>query len=226
MSATRPAPHPPVGPQNKRVPSPPAGAPVLRTADNGDVTAIVALIQSAYRGESSREGWTTEASLLGGQRTDRTAIAEAVASTKTRVLVAVDDNWELIACCSIEHVDEQRAYFGTFAVRPRLQGAGLGKRMLAAAERVALHEWGCVRIEMLVIAQRTDLIEWYERRGYDRTGEFQPFPYGNERFGVPLRDDLYFVGLAKSFPGAGTGAPEFGSTAVVPAPGDSSGPAR
>jgi len=210
MSATRPAPHPPVGPQNKRVPSPPAGAPVLRTADNGDVTAIVALIQSAYRGESSREGWTTEASLLGGQRTDRTAIAEAVASTKTRVLVAVDDNWELIACCSIEHVDEQRAYFGTFAVRPRLQGAGLGKRMLAAAERVALHEWGCVRIEMLVIAQRTDLIEWYERRGYDRTGEFQPFPYGNERFGVPLRDDLYFVGLAKSFP----------------APGDSSGPAR
>ena len=79
---------------------------------------------------------------------------------------------------------------------------------------------------MLVIAQRTEIIAWYERRGYNRSGEFQPFPYGNERFGVPLRDDLYFVGLAKSLPGAGTGGPEFGSTAVVPAPGDSSGPAR
>jgi len=226
MSPARPASYPGVRPQNRRVPSPPAGAPVLRTADNGDVTAIVALIQSAYRGESSKDGWTTEASLLAGQRTDRTAIAEAIASTKTRMLVAIDENWELVACCSIEHVDQQRAYFGTFAVRPRLQGAGLGKRLLAEAERVVLHEWACDRLEMLVIAQRTELIAWYGRRGYNRTGESQPFPYGNERFGLPLRDDLYFVGLAKSFPGAGTGGPEFGSTAVVPAPGNSSGPAR
>jgi ribosomal protein S18 acetylase RimI-like enzyme len=215
--------------QNRRVAAPESA---LRTADKGDVAALVALIQSAYRGESSTEGWTTEAALLGGQRTDREAIAETIASPKTRVIVAVDGAGDLIGCCAVERVDQQRAYFGTFAVRPRLQGAGLGKRLLAEAERVARHDWGCDRLEMQVIAQRTDLIEWYERRGYRRTGEVQAFPYGEERFGLPLRDDLYFVRLGKSLPvGAvaptgGAGATEFGSTAVVPAPGDSSGPAR
>ena len=205
---------------------------MLRIADQDDVSAIVALVQSAYRGESSKEGWTTEASLLGGQRTDQAAIADAIASPGTRMIVAVDDVGELVACCAIEQVDRQRVYFGTFAVRPRLQGAGLGKRLLAEAERFARHDWGCDRVEMQVIAQRTDLIEWYERRGYGRTGEVKPFPYGEERFGLPLRDDLYFVGLGKSLPASGVatggdaGGAEFGSTAVVPPPGESSGPAR
>jgi ribosomal protein S18 acetylase RimI-like enzyme len=206
----------------------PDTAPTLRTADAGDVDAIVALVDSAYRGESSRQGWTTEASLLEGQRTDVAAISAAIASANTRLIVAMDAVGELIGCGALERVDRERAYFGTFAVRPPLQGTGLGKRLLAEAERYARADWGCERLELQVIAQRTELIEWYERHGYERTGESKPFPYGDERFGVPLRDDLYFVVLGKALGAgadAGAGAPEPG-TSVVAAPGESSGPAR
>jgi len=198
-------------------------APTLRAADAGDVDAIVALVDSAYRGETSRQGWTTEASLLEGQRTDVAAISAAIASANTRLIVAMDAARQLIGCGALERVDPERAYFGTFAVRPSQQGTGLGKRLLAEAERYARSDWGCERLELQVIAQRTELIEWYERRGYERTGESKPFPYGDERFGVPVRDDLYFVVLAKSL-GAGAGPPEPGAS-VVPAPGESSGPA-
>jgi ribosomal protein S18 acetylase RimI-like enzyme len=210
-------------------------APTLRTASGGDAAAIVALVESAYRGESSRQGWTTEAALLEGQRTDVAAIGDAITSPNTRVIVATDVEGQLVGCCAVERVDGERAYFGTFAVQPQLQGAGLGKRLLAEAERCARQDWGCAAIELQVIAQRAELIEWYERHGYERTGESKPFPYGDERFGVPVRDDLYFVVLAKSLgtslpvggvpAGGGAGASEPGAS-VVPAPGESSGPAR
>jgi ribosomal protein S18 acetylase RimI-like enzyme len=86
-----------------------------------------------------------------------------------------------------------------FAVAPDEQGSGLGKQLLAEAERVARDEWHCRAMRMTVIVQREELIAWYERRGYRRTGEYQPFPYGDERFGVPRRDDLRFEVLLKEF---------------------------
>lgn len=159
---------------------------------------VVDLVESAYRGESSKTGWTTEAELLGGQRTDAEAIAAVIAAPDSRVLLASDERAALIACCTIQQLRAGRSYFGTFAVRPGLQGSGVGKTVLAEAERVARDDWGCDTIEMTVIGQREDLIAWYGRRGYTATGEMRPFPYGDERFGLPKREDLYFVVLAKS----------------------------
>jgi ribosomal protein S18 acetylase RimI-like enzyme len=170
----------------------------FRSASASDVDAVVALVESAYRGESSRAGWTTEESLLGGQRTDVAAIEALVASSSSVLVLATDaDGPAIVGCCAIERRPDGVAYFGTFAVRPGGQGAGIGKQLLAEAERIAADEWACTIVEMTVIAQREDLIAWYLRRGYALTGETRPFPYGDERFGLPKRGDLVFVVLAK-----------------------------
>lgn len=169
--------------------------PVFRAATEGDIPALVLLIDSAYRGDASRAGWTTEADLLGGQRTDPEGVA-AVVKDPDSLLLAVERAGELVACCQLER-REGHAYFGMFAVRPPLQGGGLGRAVLAEAERTARDTWGAAEMHMTVITQRDDLIAWYERRGYVRTGRMSPFPYGDERFGLPQRDDLAFELLVK-----------------------------
>lgn len=170
-------------------------APVFRKAVAADVDAIVALVESAYRGDSSRRGWTTEADLLDGRRTNAADVAGLLASPDAAVLLAsVDD--ELLACCHIEkHGDI--AYFGMFAVHPPRQGGGLGRQVLTEAERFAREKWRCRAMHMKVIDVRADLMAWYERRGYRRTGDYSPFPYGDERFGLPRRDDLRFELMVK-----------------------------
>lgn len=168
----------------------------FRTALPGDVPALVALVESAYRGDASRAGWTTEADLLDGRRTDAEAVTEVIARPHSVVLLA-EHAGELLGCCNLERRGEA-AYFGMFSVRPERQGGGLGRAVLAHAERVAREQWGAAEVEMTVIAQREDLIAWYERRGYRRTGVHSPFPYGDERFGVPRRPDLRFEKLIKA----------------------------
>lgn len=172
-----------------------ATQPVFRSATAEDVPALVALIQSAYRGEDSRAGWTTEADLLRGRRTDPDGVLAVITTAGSR-LVAVESAGELVACCQLENRGDH-AYFGMFAVRPTLQGAGLGKLIIAEAERFAHEEWGVAEMHMTVISVREDLIAWYVRRGYARTGRTSPFPYGDERFGVPTRPDLKFELLTK-----------------------------
>ncbi|WP_030251297.1 GNAT family N-acetyltransferase [Streptomyces violens] len=173
----------------------PAPELTFRAATASDVPALVDLIESAYRGDASRAGWTTEADLLAGQRTDPEGVAAVVAAEDSRLLVAERDG-EMVACCQLEHRGEH-AYFGMFAVRPALQGGGLGKVIIAEAERTVRAEWGAREMHMTVIRQRAELIAWYERRGYARTGRMTPFPYGDERFGIPQRDDLEFELLVK-----------------------------
>ncbi|MEV6977160.1 GNAT family N-acetyltransferase [Kitasatospora sp. NPDC093806] len=168
----------------------------FRPATTADVAALVDLVESAYRGDASRAGWTTEADLLAGQRTDTQGVTTAVTHPDGVVLLA-ERGGELLACCQLEHRGEH-AYFGMFSVRPGRQGGGVGRAVLAEAERFAAEEWGAAQLEMTVIEQRTELIAWYERRGFSRTGDYSPFPYGDERFGVPLRPDLRFEKLIKA----------------------------
>ncbi|MFE9763142.1 GNAT family N-acetyltransferase [Streptomyces sp. NPDC005808] len=167
----------------------------FRDATDSDVDALVALIESAYRGDSSRAGWTTEADILEGQRTDPQGVLAVIKSTDSR-LVTVERDGAIVACCQLEHRGDH-AYFGMFAVSPALQGAGLGKVIIAEAERHAREVWGAEEMHMTVISVRDDLIAWYERRGYRRTGKMTPFPYGDEQFGIPQRDDLQFELLVK-----------------------------
>ncbi|MEU8773839.1 GNAT family N-acetyltransferase [Streptomyces sp. NPDC048606] len=166
-----------------------------RSAVEADVPALVALVESAYRGDASRAGWTTEADLLDGQRTDAQGVGEIVRDADSLLLV-VERAGELVACCHTAHRGDH-VYFGMFAVRPGLQGAGLGKEILAEAERRARETWDAKEMRMTVVNVREELIAYYVRRGYRRTGELSPFPYGDERFGVPLRDDLAFETLVK-----------------------------
>jgi ribosomal protein S18 acetylase RimI-like enzyme len=179
------------------------GPPPFRFARPADIAAVVALVESAYRGPASRQGWTTEADLLGGQRTDEDAVRADLERPGSAIVVAEGRGSTtepgpppLTACCHIERRDRGVCYFGMFAVRPDAQGRGIGKAILAEAERIAAG-WGCTELRMQVIRQRDDLIAWYRRLGFRLTGETAPFPYGNERFGQPLRPDLEFVVLAR-----------------------------
>ncbi|MFG2602215.1 GNAT family N-acetyltransferase [Streptomyces sp. NPDC048514] len=167
----------------------------FRDATDADVDALVALIESAYRGDASRAGWTTEADILQGQRTDPEGVLQVIKSPRSRLLT-VEQGGRIVACCQLEHRGEH-VYFGMFAVSPGQQGAGLGKAVMAEAERYSRDTWGAGEMHMTVISVRDDLIAWYERRGYRRTGEMSPFPYGDERFGVPQRADLQFELLVK-----------------------------
>ena len=168
----------------------------FRFAEPADVHAIVSLIESAYRGESSREGWTTEADLLDGQRTDAGAVEQAV-GTEGSVMLLAESGGLLAGCCLVQRRPGGQAYFGMFSVPPGHQGQGWGGQILAEAERLAHDDWAARTMVMTVLAPRLDLIAWYERRGYRRTGETSPFPYGQERAGLPKVPDLYFVELAK-----------------------------
>ena len=166
----------------------------VRVAEAADVDSLLALVHSAYRGPSGREGWTSEADLIDGPRTTRELLAADVADPSISVLVAGD----LLGCAAVTHeAGASTASFGLFAVRPGLQGGGVGSALLAAAEDHA-RERGATVMEMLVIDRREELIAWYERRGYARTGESRPFPYGAEGVGEPRDDDFRFAVLAKN----------------------------
>ena len=172
----------------------------FRPATLTDIPALIALVTSAYRGDASKQGWTTEADMLDGQRIDAEALRHDIERTDSRILLALE-NGEVLACAHVA-IEDGTGYFGMFAVSPDQQGSGVGKRMMAEAERLVREDWGLPGMRMTVIDIRDELIAFYERRGYARTGRKKPFPYGDERFGIPKRDDLRFEILEKRFEAA------------------------
>ena len=168
-------------------------------ATDADLDAIARLVNSGYRGDSSRAGWTTEADFLGGQRTDAEALRADLASRAGAVVLTLRDEpgGELLGSVWLEPLRDDLWYLGMLTVRPDRQSRQLGRTLLAEAEGFARSR-GARRMRLSVITLRDTLIAWYERRRYCRTGETLPFPYGDERFGIPRRDDLRFEVLEKA----------------------------
>lgn len=167
----------------------------FRTATAADIPALIELVTSAYRGDASRVGWTTEADLLDGQRVDADGILADINRPRSAILIA-EHNGQLQACCHVADEDGH-GYLGMFAVSPTAQGGGVGKQVMQQAERHVLEQWQLPTMQMTVIDCRDELIAFYERRGYVRTGIKKPFPYGDARYGIPKRDDLRFEVLEK-----------------------------
>jgi GNAT superfamily N-acetyltransferase len=169
----------------------------IREAQISDVKALHILVERAYRGDSARKGWTHEADLLGGQRTDAEALLDIILDPQQKILLAVGGE-AARGCVQISRKNDTTAYLGLLSVDPELQAAGLGRKLIAAAEAMAINAFGSSTMEMTVIRQRGELIAYYERRGYILTGETRPFPLDDERFGLPRTNELSFVVLAKS----------------------------
>lgn len=184
--------------------STPAPALTFRVAAGpSDAARLQPLVQSAYRGDSSRRGWTSEADLLDGERISAGGILAKMTAPGSAVLMAflppteTNEEGDLLACCEIVKLPPKRAYFGMFAVDPDRQAGGYGRQVLAAAEEYARREWGAEVMEMSVIWTRKELIAWYERRGYRVTGERREFPYEDLEPGVGKVGDLHFEVLEK-----------------------------
>lgn len=158
-----------------------------------DVPVINQLVNSAYRGEGAKEGWTTEADLIDGTRIDESILEGLINRSDTTVLTYREED-RILACVELRK-EGNMLYLGMLSVRPNLQGKGVGKKLLKAAEDYA-HANHCKTIYMSVISVRTELIEWYERHGYKLTGERKPFIAPDERWGIP-KSALEFVMMEK-----------------------------
>jgi len=155
---------------------------VISKATLNDVPALAVLVNTAYRGKESLKGWATEAHLLDGIRIDEETLQSYFDSPAITILKYTNQTGELEACVYLE-VKQEELYLGMLCVYPHLQDKGIGRQLLQAAEDHALAS-GCEAITMTVISSRDKLIEWYERRGYAKTGEVLPFHEGS-RFGIP-----------------------------------------
>ena len=175
---------------------------LIAPATDTDLETVADLVNSAYRGESSRAGWTTEADYLDGQRTDAATLRADLATKPGSVILTLRDDpaGPILGSVWLERDNPHHWYLGMLTVKPDLQARQLGRALLAAAEAYVA-ERGGARVEMTVINIRDTLIAWYERRGYARTGETRPFPYDDERFGAPRVEGLAFVVLEKEVGG-------------------------
>jgi ribosomal protein S18 acetylase RimI-like enzyme len=168
--------------------------PSISKAALADIPQLNVLVNSAYRGETSKKGWTTEADLLGGIRTDEEVLASIISKENSVLLKYVSEEGSIDACVNlVQHND--KIYLGMLTVNPAIQGKGLGKILLQASETHA-KETGCHAIHMTVISLRKELISWYERHGYKDTGERKPFPKDDPKFGLP-KTELEFIVMEK-----------------------------
>jgi ribosomal protein S18 acetylase RimI-like enzyme len=170
----------------------------LYRAVEADYAPIVDLINLSFRGVGPVASWNTEAEFIEGERLTEALLREDLAAKPDALLLIYreDPSSELLGTVWLEPKNDRVWYLGLLTVRPDLQNRQMGRILLAAAESFA-KERGACRIRMSVVNARNTLIAWYERRGYCLTGETQPFPYHDQRFGRPLRDDLHFVLLEK-----------------------------
>jgi ribosomal protein S18 acetylase RimI-like enzyme len=166
--------------------------PIIK-ASADDVPELNVLVNSAYRGETSKKGWTTEANLLDGIRIDEETLIGYFDDPKVTILKNINEDGQITGCIYLED-RRPKLYIGMFSVSPALQASGIGRALLLAAEDFA-REMNCPTLTMTVISTRRELISWYERRGFKATGEVQPFHDG-KKFGIP-RQEIELIVLEK-----------------------------
>lgn len=167
----------------------------LERVTSADLPTLHALVERAYRGETARAGWSHEADLLTG---DRTSVEELQSFLDAGDhLLLWRDGGSIRACVRLVPLSEDLVYLGMLTVDPALQGEGLGKKLLAAAEDYARSDLGATRMEMQVFTRRRELLAYYDRRGYHPTGERRPFPYAEAPDAGALFEDLEFTVLEK-----------------------------
>lgn len=170
----------------------------LEHVTEADYPAVIDLVNAAYRGKGAVESWNIETGIIEGTRlTDSLLRQDLAAKPHAHFLVTRDSaSSAIIGTVWLEPVDDDMWYLGLFTIDPALQKQHLGRALLGAAEEFSKAR-GAHTMRMGVLSVRDALIAWYERRGYRRTGKTEPFPYGDDRFGRPLRDDLVFAVLEK-----------------------------
>jgi ribosomal protein S18 acetylase RimI-like enzyme len=171
---------------------------LLEHATEADYPAIITLVNAAYRGTGAVESWNIETGIIEGTRLTDSLLRQDLAG-KPHAHFLVHRNaasGAIIGTVWLEPVDDNAWYLGLFTIDPAMQKQHLGRALLSSAEDFARAR-AARSIRIGVLSVRATLIAWYERRGYRRTGETEPYPYGDHRFGTPLRDDLEFVILEK-----------------------------
>ncbi|MGB5132911.1 MAG: GNAT family N-acetyltransferase [Steroidobacteraceae bacterium] len=170
----------------------------FRQAAMHEAEFIAALVNSGYRGESSKLGWTTEADLLDGTRTNKADIENMIRQPGSMVLLCTEGA-EIIGTAHLELRGDQ-CQLGMLVIKPGLQGRGIGKDLMRSAEETARETWGVHRIAMTVISIRHELIAYYERRGYRRTGRTKPF-VADDTHGYPKKSQpIEFIVMEKRLP--------------------------
>lgn len=158
----------------------------ISIATVADTAELTALVNSAYRGESSNAGWTTESHLLDGQRIDDEMMLANLQDPGTTILKYTNEDGAIVGCVYLEEKDGS-LYLGMLTVSPLLQGRGIGRQLIRASEDEAKKR-ALRAVTMTVISSRSELIAWYERNGYHATGEMRPF-HTDERFGIRKSND-------------------------------------
>jgi ribosomal protein S18 acetylase RimI-like enzyme len=169
----------------------------FKFASDNQAEEIAALVNSAYRGDEAKLGWTTETELLGGQRTEAKLVLELIHPPESQILTLYSESEKQIVACAHLEIQGPVLLLGMLAIRPRLQGRGLGRQLIGQAE-VYARRWGCRTIEMSVISIRHELIAWYQRLGFTITERREPFPMQDPRFGIPKVDHLEFIIMTKT----------------------------
>lgn len=171
----------------------------FETATSLNAQELANLVNSAYRGDYSKHGWTTEANILGGQRTDAEKLTTLIETPLNQIEMAYEGNSrKIIGSVHLLSEPPDTLYFGMLTVEPTLQTQGLGKKILEHVEAIAKN-LGCKRIRFTVIPTRTELVAFYERRGYRATGKFEAFPETDPKFGLPKVSGLILKEFEKKF---------------------------
>lgn len=171
---------------------------VFRCAEDGDCLAICALVNAAYRPAENVAGWTSESALVAGRRTSLPQLQALLQRPRSTLLLACTGSGQILGCVHIE-AEQQHAHIGMLAVWPQQQGSGLGKQLLHQAEQWATREFGARLLLLAVIQQRSELRDYYLRRGYQPNGRGYPYPL-EAGAGVPFSDSLWVEELHKAAP--------------------------